>query len=63
MIGGRIGLPELLIVLMIVLLLFGGRLTKVAGDLAKGIKIFRRNLQEDENPDKTDDVENDLPKP
>jgi sec-independent protein translocase protein TatA len=60
---GRLGWPELLIVLMIALLLFGGRLTKVAGDLAKGIKIFRRNLQDEEKPDQSDDVENDLPKP
>ena len=58
---GRFGLPELLIVLVIVLVLFGGRLTKVAGDLAKGIKIFRKNLQEDEISPTSDDHEDKLP--
>ncbi len=58
---GRFGLPELLIVLVIVLVLFGGRLTKVAGDLAKGIKIFRKNLQEDEIPPASEDQEEKLP--
>ena len=58
---GRFGLPELLIILVIVLVLFGGRLTKVAGDLAKGIKIFRKNLQEDEISPTSDDHEDKLP--
>jgi sec-independent protein translocase protein TatA len=44
----RLGTPELLVILMIVLVLFGGRLSKVAGELAKGIKIFRKNLQDDD---------------
>ena len=36
---------ELLIVLLIVLLLFGpGRIGKVAGELAKGIKAFRDGI-------------------
>ncbi|MEM5776550.1 MAG: twin-arginine translocase TatA/TatE family subunit [Anaerolineaceae bacterium] len=48
----RIGWPELLIILLILLVLFGPRLTRVAGDLAKGIKIFRRNLNEDEEAKK-----------
>jgi TatA/E family protein of Tat protein translocase len=48
----RIGWPELLIVLLILLVLFGPRLTRVAGDLAKGIKIFRKNLNEDDEAKK-----------
>ncbi len=48
----RIGWPELLIVLLIVLVLFGGRLPKIAADLAKGIKIFRRNLDHDDETKK-----------
>ncbi len=44
----RLGWPELLIILLILLVLFGGRLTKVAGDLAKGIKIFRKNLSDED---------------
>lgn len=46
---GDIGMPELLIILVIVILLFGvGRITKVAGELGKGIRDFRHGLQGDE---------------
>ncbi len=39
------GLPELLIILLIVILLFGvGRLGKVGEELGKGIRNFRRAL-------------------
>jgi sec-independent protein translocase protein TatA len=43
-----------LVVLFIVLLLFGtGRISNVMGDLAKGVKAFKKGLQEDEpTPDK-----------
>ena len=37
-----IGMPELLIVLVIVVLIFGpGRLAKTMGEMGKGIKSFR----------------------
>ena len=45
------GLPELLIILVIIVLLFGpGRIGKVAGELGKGIRSFREGLsgKEDE---------------
>ena len=43
---GDLGLPELLIILVIVFLLFGvGRISKVAGELGKGIKSFKDGLQ------------------
>lgn len=39
------GLPELLIILVLVILLFGvGRISKVAGELGKGIRSFRDGL-------------------
>jgi sec-independent protein translocase protein TatA len=42
---GKIGLPEILIVLVIVLLVFGvGRISKVSGELGKSIRVFRDNL-------------------
>lgn len=50
----RLGWPELIIVLVILLVLFGGRLSNVAGELAKGIKIFQKNLSEDDDSEETD---------
>ncbi|HEY6073771.1 MAG TPA: twin-arginine translocase TatA/TatE family subunit [Anaerolineales bacterium] len=39
------GAPELLIILVIVVLLFGpGRIGKIAGELGKGIRSFRDGL-------------------
>ena len=43
-----IGLPELLLVALIVLLVFGvGRISKVAGELGSGINAFRKGLKGD----------------
>lgn len=40
-----IGMPELLILLVIVLLIFGpGRLAKAMGELGRGIRSFRKSL-------------------
>jgi sec-independent protein translocase protein TatA len=40
-----IGMPELLVILVIIVLLFGvGRITNVAGELGKGIRSFREGL-------------------
>ncbi len=44
-----IGMPELLIILGIVILLFGvGRISKIAGELGGGIRAFREGLKGDE---------------
>jgi sec-independent protein translocase protein TatA len=41
-----LGTPELLILLVIVILLFGvGRISKISGELGKGIRSFREGLQ------------------
>ena len=55
MFGGRIGWPEILIVLVIVVLVFGvGRISKVSEELGKSIKSFRKGLSgEDEKLDET----------
>jgi sec-independent protein translocase protein TatA len=40
------GLPELLIILVIIIVLFGpGRIGKVAGELGKGIRSFKDGLE------------------
>ena len=42
---GRIGLPELLVILLIVLLLFGAaKIPEIAKSLAQGIKEFRKAM-------------------
>lgn len=41
-----IGAPELLLILLLVVLLFGvGRLVKLGGELGQGIREFRRGLK------------------
>jgi sec-independent protein translocase protein TatA len=49
---------ELIIILAIVLLLFGpGRLSRIAGEIGKGIREFRSGIREgdEENPDESDE--------
>jgi sec-independent protein translocase protein TatA len=42
-----LGAPELLIVLIIVILIFGvGRIANIGGELGKGISAFRKGLKE-----------------
>jgi sec-independent protein translocase protein TatA len=52
---GRPGIPELLIILVVVLLLFGpGRIAKIAGELGKSIRSFREGLETDKDDDDQD---------
>jgi len=58
------GLPELLIILVIIVILFGpGRIGKVAGELGKGIRAFRDGLSgKDEEKEKEDENQPEPPK-
>ena len=53
--GGRIGLPELLILFAIALLFFGpGKLADFGKGLGEGIKNFKGALKSDPNPPSSD---------
>ncbi len=47
---GAIGPWQIAIILLLALLLFGGggKISSIMGDFAKGIKSFRKGLQEDD---------------
>ena len=52
-----IGLPQLLILLLVVLLLFGStRLPLLARSLGQSLNEFKRGMKEKEIEDKSDDV-------
>lgn len=51
MFGAGFGWPELLIVAVIILLLFGAsKLTDIGSSLGKGIREFRKAVHEEEEP-------------
>jgi len=55
-----LGAPELLIVLVIVILIFGvGRIANIGGELGKGINAFRKGLkaEDEKKPDEEEKKE------
>lgn len=49
-----LGAPELIIILVIVIVLFGaGRLAEIGGSLGKGIKEFRKATRDEEDTNKS----------
>ena len=49
---GAFSIWHWIIVLIIVLLLFGkGKIPSLMADMAKGIKSFKKNMSDDDNPD------------
>jgi sec-independent protein translocase protein TatA len=59
-----IGIWQVVLVLLIVLILFGaGKLPKVMGDLASGIKNFKRGMSEDEESSEAKKLESEKDSP
>jgi sec-independent protein translocase protein TatA len=58
-----LGVPELLIILVIIIILFGpGRFGKILGELGSGLKSFRDSLTEKKDEQAQDDQGNIEPK-
>ncbi len=49
---GGLSLPHLLLLGAVVLILFGGKgkISEIMGDIAKGIKSFKKGLSDDDTP-------------
>lgn len=51
-----LGMPELIIILVIVILIFGaGRISEIGGAIGKGIKGFKKSVNEPDSIDITPD--------
>ena len=49
-----IGMPELLVIMVIVLIIFGaGKLPEIGSAIGKGIKGFKKSIREDDEIDVT----------
>lgn len=54
---GSLGLPEMLVILLIVILLFGAsRLPEIGRGLGKGIRNFKESVREATNEEKKDNA-------
>lgn len=57
-----IGVWQVILILLIVLIIFGaGKLPRVMGDVAKGIKNFKSGLNEDDSGDRAKQIDADRP--
>lgn len=58
------GWMQILLVVVVAILLFGGRgrISNIMGDMAKGIGAFRKGLKDEDKPAAKDDLLNITPK-
>ena len=57
---GSFSIWHWIIVLLLVMLLFGrGKISELMGDLAKGIKTFKKGMAEDETEEKPPTIDHD----
>ncbi len=55
---GNIGWTGIIIIAILIVILFGkGKISSIMGDLAKGIKSFKKGMSDD-NPSETDNTDN-----
>jgi len=58
-----VGMPELMVILVIVLIIFGaGKLPEIGGAIGKGIKNFKKSIRESNEIDVTPDSKKIEPK-
>lgn len=59
-----LGMPELIVILVIVLIIFGaGRISEIGGAIGKGIKSFKKSVNEPDSIDVTPKDEKDKEEP
>ena len=56
---GNIGWTGIIIIAILVVILFGkGKISSIMGDLAKGIKSFKKGMSDENSSDKNDSSNN-----
>ncbi|MFZ3070320.1 MAG: twin-arginine translocase TatA/TatE family subunit [Anaerolineaceae bacterium] len=63
---GSVGLPEVILIAVVVILIFGvGRISKIGGELGSGIRAFKEGMSGEKDEPKNDEKvhDQDIPKP